>query len=126
MKKATIWLLLTIYLGATCASLLPLVCDVMAHLFWHEAHIKQVHHGKKDKAHVTAEIAQLLNVDQNQPATFAESSWGGKSNLSAHDLPTAAFETCPLASKSLAAFPSQFFKLTPGMKPSVFLPPKRS
>jgi len=114
-----------LYLAATCASLLPMVGDALAHVFWHEAHIKHVHHGKKDKAHVSAEIAQLLNVDQNQPTTFSESS-GGKFNLSSHNLPSAALEICELASLSLVAFPSELLMLTKGMKSSVFLPPKRS
>jgi len=125
MKKATIWLLLTLYLGATCASLLPMVGDALAHIFWHDAHIKHVHHGKKDKAHVSAEIAQLLNMDQNQPATFSESS-GGKFYLSFHDLPTTALAIRKLASPSQIAFPSELFLLPKGIKSSVFLPPRQS
>ncbi|MBC7777180.1 MAG: hypothetical protein H7246_17240 [Phycisphaerae bacterium] len=125
MKKTTAWLLLTTYLGASCAGLLPLVADMVAHVFWHQAHIQHVHHGKKGQAHVAAEMVHLLSNEQNQPGTFSEIS-GSKFDLSTHYSPLAISEGHKLTSRSFVAFPSQPFSLPGGVKPRVFLPPKQS
>ena len=123
MKKTTAWLLLATYLSASCAGVLPLAGDIVAHLFWHDAHIKHVHQGQKYRAHVAAETAQILDPGQSHPEAFAESA-GGQISLSVHDLSTTVLMLPLWTRGATLLFPDSHFNLPSGDKPSVFMPPK--
>ena len=125
MKKATAWLLLTIYLSASCAGLLPLVRDAAAHLFWYEGHMQHVHHGAEDHTHVAAEIVQLLSAEHGDSESFSE--WSGvKISLPAHFFLNTVFETCKPGSPRLVSFLPFRFILPTGAGVSVFLPPEQA
>ena len=125
MKKAIVWILLTSYLSASCAGLMPLVSDVIAHILWHKAHIEHVHHGTEGHTHVAAEIAQVLGADQNQSGTFSQIPTN-KINVSAHYFLLASIQPCATFTGSFVAFPSFSFRLPTGVESSIFLPPKRA
>ncbi|MFN0173624.1 MAG: hypothetical protein ACKVU0_03160 [Saprospiraceae bacterium] len=123
MKKSSAWLLLTTYLCASCASMLPLALDVVAHVLWHKEHIEHVHHGKEGHGHVAAEMAQLLHENQNNGAVLSEMN-GGKPNLSAHYCPLPVFVSSVLQDWHTVAFPPLHFNLPTGKVAVIFLPPE--
>ncbi|MCC6279221.1 MAG: hypothetical protein IT262_01375 [Saprospiraceae bacterium] len=124
MKKATAWLLLTTYLGASCAGLLPWVKDAAAHLLWHEAHLHHAHHGDENHAHVAAEIVQLLSAGQQGADSFSE--WTGiKITLPAHMFLPPVFIACEADALFGASLPPFLFSLPRGAGLQVFLPPER-
>jgi hypothetical protein len=125
MKKATAWLLLTTYLSASCAGLLPWVRDAAAHLFWYEGHMQHVHHGHEHHAHVAVEIVQLLSDGRGDSESFSE--WTGvKISLPAHYFLNTIFETCKPAVMPLVSFPPFRFSLPSRAGLPVFLPPERA
>lgn len=123
MSKTIAWLLLTTYCCATCTAVLPIVQDVVAHLFWHKEHIEHVHQGQKNQHHVVIEMAQLLNEDQDQQAVFT-ALYTGKPGLSAHMLPGHIFKTANGTDWQIVAFPMLRFCLPKGIRSIVFLPPR--
>lgn len=123
MKKSTAWLLLTIYLSASCAGLMPMAWDAIAHVLWHKAHMEHVHHGDEDHEHVTAEIAQALDADHHQPGTFSEIN-DAKISLSAHYFRLSFLKPFVTLAGAYVAFPPLRFRLPTGAENSIFLPPR--
>ncbi|MBK6994637.1 MAG: hypothetical protein IPH31_06820 [Lewinellaceae bacterium] len=123
MKKSSAWLLLTTYLCASCAGMLPLALDVVAHVLWHKEHIEHVHQGKEDHGHVAVEMAQMLHENQNNGAVLSEMN-GGKVNLSAHYCPLPVFESSELQDWQFVPFPLLRFNLPTGVESTIFLPPE--
>jgi len=123
MKKSSAWLVLTIYLCASCTGLLPLVLDSMAHVLWHKEHIEHVHHGKEGHNHLADEIVQSLSENQNHDGSFTDTN-GVKPNLSAHYVPLPVLQSSESNVGNFLAFPPLHFWLPTGAKATIFLPPK--
>lgn len=124
MKKASIWILLLVYLTASCVELLPVLKDTLAHLFWHHHHLEHVHHGDEDHTHVGEEIVQLLNLDHGATTAISESP-DFKFTLSLHLIaPTILFKTRRLGYTHLVPIPLYFFNWSLGVGGAVFQPPE--
>lgn len=88
MKKLAAWALFVIYLNAAAQSLLPWVYDGVAHVFFWQAHLEQVHHGEIHSHHVGLEMAAAKH--DTGSAHTSLSFLFNKDALSAHlllDLP---------------------------------------
>lgn len=124
MKNASIWILLLVYLTASCMELLPVLKDTIAHLFWHHHHLEHVHHGDEDHTHVGEEIVQLLNLDHRATAALSESP-DFKFTLSVHLIaPTIRFKTRRLGYSHLVPIPLYSFSWSLGVGNAVFQPPE--
>lgn len=124
MKNASIWILLLVYLTASCLELLPVLKDTLAHLFWHHHHIEHVHHGDEDHTHVGEEIVQLLNLDHGATSAISESP-DYKLTLSLHLIaPTMIFKTLRLGYIQQVPIPLYSFSLSTGLGSAVFQPPE--
>lgn len=123
MKNIIAWLLLTIYTSAASTAMWPVARDIVAHIFWHQEHMEQVHHGTKKQDHLVVEMAQMLEPIQNQQA-IGEPAGLGKLVLSAHVLPDPVSKPLVLLTRQSAPFPQLCFGLPKGVKAAVFLPPK--
>lgn len=125
MKKTVTWLLLTAYVSASCTSLIPIFCDLAAHLFCHESHIRRAHHGRKDLPHLGSDIAILLEKTLHQPVGQMEAP-SVKFNLSAHEQPISLAVICDSCLFTSLEFPALIFALPDGVKQLVYLPPRHS
>ena len=124
MKNASIWILLLVYLTASCMELLPVLKDMVAHLFWHHHHLEHVHHGDEDHTHVGEEIVQLLNLDHGATAALSESP-DFKFTLSVHLIaPTLIFKTRRLGFIQQVPIPLYSFTWSLGVGSAVFQPPE--
>ncbi len=124
MKKASIWILLLVYLTASCMELLPVLKDTVAHLFWHHHHLEHVHHGDEDHSHVGKEIVQLLNLDDGATIAISESP-DQKFSLSLHLIaPTMIFETRRLGNIQQVPIPLYSLSWSLGVGNVVFQPPE--
>lgn len=124
MKKASIWILLLVYLTASCVELLPVLKDTLAHLFWHHHHLEHVHHGDEDHSHVGEEIVQLLNLDHGATSAISESP-DYKFSLSVHLIaPTIIFKTRRLGFIQQVSSPLYSFSWSLGVGNVVFQPPE--
>ncbi|WP_421797906.1 hypothetical protein [Haliscomenobacter sp.] len=124
MKKASIWILLLVYLTASCVELLPVLKDTLAHLFWHHHHLEHVHHGDEDHTHVAEEIVQLLNLDHGATTAISESP-DYKFTLSLHLIaPTIVFKTRRLGCIQQVPIPLYSFSWSLGVGNAVFQPPE--
>lgn len=123
MKKTLSRILLAIYLCASCSGLLPIVQDLVAHIFWHQAHLKHVHHGGHGDAHVAIEMAQLLDHG-SQDQTMAAGFDAGKVSLSVHLCQAVILELWQPDIWPSANFPTFHFWMPQGVVNAVFLPPR--
>ena len=124
MKKASIWILLLVYFMASCVELLPVLKDMLAHLFWHHHHLEHVHHGDEDHSHVGEEIVQLLNLDHGATSAISESP-DYKFSLSVHLIaPTIIFKTRRLGFIQQVSTPLYSFSWSLGVGNVVFQPPE--
>lgn len=124
MKKASIWILLLVYLTASCVELLPVLKDMFAHLFWHHHHLEHVHHGDEHHSHVGEEIVQLLNLDHRASTAISESP-DFKFTLSVHLIaPTLTFETRRLGFIQQVPIPLYVISWSLGVGNAVFQPPE--
>jgi hypothetical protein len=124
MKNASIWILLLVYLTASCVELLPVLKDTLAHLFWHHHHLEHVHHGHEDHEHVAEEIVQLLDLDHGTTTAISESP-DYKFSLSVHLIaPTMVFKTRRLGYIQLVLIPLYSFNWSLGVGNAVFQPPE--
>ena len=123
MKNFIARLLLTIYSTAAFAAMWPVARDIVAHIFWHQEHMEQVHQGTQKQDHLAREMAQMLEPVQNQQA-IGEPSGLAKLVLSAHIFFNPAVEPLALVFRQISSFPILCFGLPKGVKSAVFLPPK--
>lgn len=124
MKNASIWILLLVYLTASCVELLPVLKDTLAHLFWHHHHLEHVHHGHEDHEHVGEEIVQLLDLDHRATTAISESP-DYKFSLSVHLIaPTLVFKTRRLGYIQQVPIPLYSFCWSLGVGNAVFQPPE--
>lgn len=124
MKNASIWILLLVYLTASCMELLPVLKDMVAHLFWHHHHLEHVHHGDEDHSHVGKEIVQLLNLDHGATTALSESP-DFKFTLSVHLIVlTIVFETRRIVYIHPVPIPLYSFNWSLGVGRAVFQPPE--
>ncbi len=126
MKNASIYILLLVYLTASCIGILPVLKDVIAHVFWHHHHIEHVHHGEEGHTHVADEIVQLLRPDNGDTAAFSAIP-EHKFSLSLH-IGSAILMLTSFSSTSgqLVSLPTFRFNLPEGVGLAVFLPPKQA
>lgn len=124
MKNASIWILLLVYLMASCVELLPVLKDTLAHLFWHHHHLEHVHHGDEDHTHVGKEIVQLLNLDHGATTAILESP-DFKFTFSLHLIaPSIVFKTRRLGCIQQVPIPLYSFSWSLGVGNTVFQPPE--
>lgn len=126
MKKASIWILLLVYLTASCVELLPVLKDTLAHLFWHHHHLEHVHHGDEDHSHVGEEIVQLLKFDIGGTEAISAVP-DHKFSLSLH-IGSAVLVLTSFRSifGQLVAIPTFRFNLPGGVGQVIFLPPEQA
>lgn len=125
MKKASIWILLLVYLTASCMELLPVLKDTLAHLFWHHHHLEHVHHGDEGHSHVGDEIVQLKFDKGGDEAISAVPDY--KFSLSLH-IGSAVLVLTSFRSilGQLVVIPRFRFNLLSGVGQVVFLPPEQA
>ncbi|AEE49688.1 hypothetical protein [Haliscomenobacter hydrossis] len=126
MKNASIWILLVIYLTASCTGLLPVLKDAIAHVFWHHHHIEHVHHGDEGHTHVAEEIVQQLRSDYGDTDAFSAIP-DSKFSLSTHIGSAILILTShPSIYGQLVSLPTFRFNLPGGVGLAVFLPPEQA